>query len=697
MADLSKFNYQGTEINVKDATARSDISALKSTIETLESGIEEKADPSLFQKCALVEVQGTENKWNKDDVTTGILYKDGTIYTGGSYNNYRYNNKRIKVQQNDVLSFYNYGSSGVVTQDVQYITCYTSEGAINSSAGIANVQVTTYTVPANVAELVFSIPVTMPNLMILINAAQAPTGYIPYQEPYSYYVATDEFIPSSAIDNKVDKNGTEQIKIKNCEFMVSSPNLFDKTELTEGVLNVYTGDVASSYTQYRSSNWIEVDSFTDYTFSAEKAMTVYLCWYKSDKTYISGEQSSSAVTTLTKQSPSNAKYFRFSVLYANIDKKVQFEKGSTATDYMGYGTGHLKPECAPVINEDFILNLPAKVYALVGTEMNIYFDNLVEGHDTDYEWDVTCSTTSIGMHLERGYRITASSTGTYTLTFTAKRKSDGLKVTKTTSLIIVGTSAGSGSSASVIVLGDSTTANGIAIGKLHDNFTGDSMSIATLGTRGTSPNNHEGRSGWRFSYYCTDASRDSVANPFYNPSSETFDANYYFTNSGVSKPDYFLINLGINDMFGATSDTQMNNSIEENIEYCDAMIESVKNATTSTKVCVCLTIPPNYSQDAFGREYKTGQSRNRYKRNNLLWVKRLMEEYEGRESERIYVIPINLALDTRYNMGFDTQPVNARNTDTTYSMPIGNGGVHPVASGYWQIADVYTAFLKGNA
>ena len=39
-------------------------------------------------------------------------------------------------------------------------------------------------------------------------------------------------------------------------------------------------------------------------------------------------------------------------------------------------------------------------------------------------------------------------------------------------------------------------------------------------------------------------------------------------------------------------------------------------------------------------------------------------------------------------MGLEDTKVNARNT-ITYSSPIANGGVHPVESGYWQIADVY--------
>ena len=48
----------------------------------------------------------------------------------------------------------------------------------------------------------------------------------------------------------------------------------------------------------------------------------------------------------------------------------------------------------------------------------------------------------------------------------------------------------------------------------------------------------------------------------------------------------------------------------------------------------------------------------------------------------------------KYNMGMETNYHNKRNTTMTYESPITNGGVHPVDSGYWQIADVYWFFLK---
>jgi hypothetical protein len=128
------------------------------------------------------------------------------------------------------------------------------------------------------------------------------------------------------------------------------------------------------------------------------------------------------------------------------------------------------------------------------------------------------------------------------------------------------------------------------------------------------------------------------------------------------------------------------------------MINSIKTQNSAVKIGVCLTIPPNYYQDAFGSSYQSGQTRKRYKKNNFLCVQRLITAFGNREAESIYLIPIHLNLDTRNNYGSSLQQVNARNT-STITFPANNGdgqtpGVHPADTGYWQIADSYWYFLK---
>ena len=488
---------------------------------------------------------------------------------------------------------------------------------------------------------------------------------------------------------------------ENTTFFHVSKNMIDPSTCVSGeYVNQATGSFATNSAQTRT-DYIEVNPSTEYVVRANSGAVTSnfrYVFYTAEKTYISGAVG--ALPNMLLTCPANAKYIIVSdtgnmalhmiAPYINGDKSFE-----------AFGNDYIEPKyIVDGSADDIILNVPSKIYALVGYETNVYFENITENHDL-YTWDVTCTK---GMQLERGYRIvpSASDVGTYTLTIRASINADIYKEVSTT-LIVTSASAGSGETVSIIVLGDSTTDNGIAVTKLHTNLDEDVMSVTTLGTRGTAPNNHEGRSGWSWDTYFTKASvtytdgRGTIYNPFYNPTSQTFDAGYYFANSGIAIPDVFVINMGINDVFGYTSDLELSAAMPTILARAESAVQSILDATTTTKVCICLTIPPNHSQDAFGKAYACNQTRNRCKRNNTLWVDALIEQFKDRENERIYIIPINACLDTIYNMGMETLPVNARNTSVTYQSPILNGGVHPAESGYWQIADVYTAFLKAQA
>lgn len=678
-----------------DAKATGDaIAGVNGRLGDLQTDVDSKASAELFKKCELVEVPASANLWDASTVSTGLLHTNGQVYTGTSFDKYCYYDIGT-VEEGDILC----GYQCLQPQSTKFerVVAYDSTGSVMPSAG--GVNVINYTVPAGVSRVAVTMLKASPNVMVLINPESTPTAYISYAEADNYYLATPEFIPDdileSFVEGKVDMDGIGQVTIKNSAYMHYSPNLFDTSKITDGyIVNQETGNIHEA-SAHSVSDWIAIKGGTDYALSCQNVRNFRYCWYDENKTYISGVYSdTSKVFILT--APSNAAYIRFSTTDIR-GTLIQFEEGSEATAYEEYGSGYLLPQYMPV-DSDITLNLPTKIYALVGYELNVYFENLTEDW-TEYQWDVTCAK---GMQLERGYRITPtdSDVGEHTLTITATNKSGG-SVSKTANLVVTASSAKSGVAKKLIVLGDSTTNNGIAVTKLNQNLVNDVMSITTLGTRGTAPNNHEGRSGWRFSSYFNPPNAGDIAsgveNPWYNPSTKTFDASYYFANSGIEKPDWLFINLGINDMFSYTRDSSLTTAISEAKDLCDKMIASIKSASPDTKIGLCLTIPPNHSQDAFGKAYYCTQTRDRYKRNNVIWVNDLISTYDGKESDGIYLIPIYVNLDTVYNMGMETLPVNARNTDVTYQSPIQNGGVHPVASGYWQIADVYTAFIKANA
>ena len=550
---------------------------------------------------------------------------------------------------------------------------------------------TTFTAPANAVYMRLSDMTNYLSEKAQLEIGEERTDYVPFGRAIDTSLIQSYTKPETdalllAIRNR-------KIEPANTTFFWASQNMFDKEAVTRGYyIHQGTGALGVN-AAHVCSDWIEVEPNTEYTFSGDLGTALRFAFYDVDHDFISGDWNPDGITPYTVTSPEGAAYIRFS-LYGNVFDRDnhQLEKGSEATVFTEFGSAHLLPEFAPV-KDTFLLNLPSKLYALVGEELNIYFDNLVDGHDTDYVFNVDCG---VGRQLERCYRVEPTEAGTYTLSISATNR-EGVTVRKNSTLYVADTSAGSGVTRSLIVLGDSTTNNSIAVTKLNTNYATDVMGLETIGTRGRDANMHEGRSGWTFRAYFTvqtDSGAPDVFNPFFNPETETFDAAYYFANSGIKKPDWFFINLGINDTFGYTLDSILEGVIDGLNSMCDSMIASIKEASPNTKIGVVLTIPPNYSQDAFGKAYKCGQTRARYKHNNVIWVDNQIRRYENREEEGIYLIPIHTNLDTKYNMGMETNYHNKRNTTMTYESPITNGGVHPVDSGYWQIADVYWFFLK---
>lgn len=620
------------------------------------------------------ELNPVNTVYSNNDIewANGVLHSNGNVYTGGTYDDYHY--AYFDVTEGDVIV-----SPDNMRDVCTFLNNVRVEGGIDGAVG-------TFTVPSGVDK-------------ISITRAKTAESDITKTSLVKALVIASEALEKNVPDiaNDAIANAKGIITPRSTTFFYISKNMVDPDTVIEGeFVNQFSG-LFQAAPNHDRTDYVEIDASTSYCIrisTDNELTTIRYAFYTSDKEYISGDYIALSGVNYVLTSPSNAKYIVVSKSDWHIGQ-IMIKKSTTKTDFESYDYAYVYPEYITE-SDDYIINLPSKIYALVGYELNIYFENLVEDW-TKYDWNVECDK---GMQLERGFRITpvANDVGTYALTIIAKFG----KVSKsiTTSLIITSESAGSSASKKVMILGDSTTDNGVAVTKLNENFADDVMSISTIGTRGISPYNHEGRSGWRFSSYFNPPNAGDIAagveNPWYNPASHTFDAEYYFVETEMSKPDWFFINLGINDMFGYTDDGLLEAQIASCKTLCDSMISSMKTTSPNTKIAVCLTIPPNHSQDAFGKAYANDQTRNRYKHNNAIWVNALIEEYDGRESEDIYLVPIYVNLDTVYNMGMETLPVNARNTDVTYQSPIGNGGVHPADSGYWQIADVYTAFLKAN-
>ncbi|WP_392454803.1 SGNH/GDSL hydrolase family protein [Chryseomicrobium aureum] len=539
------------------------------------------------------------------------------------------------------------------------------------------------TIPANVRYTRMTV------LKAHINIFQFEKGNVSSDFEAFYEVIPKEVTEKHPFTSTDIPNGS--LKANQTEYLQLGKNLFDKSVATSGYyVNQADGTLAAS-ALHTVSDFISV--FPDSQYRFDNDANSRIAFYNENQVFISGILN----PTMPITTPSNTVFIRFS--FTTSPETQQFEAGSIKTSYESFGIKFPKLITSD-IGEDVVLNLPSKLYGLVGKEVNIYFDNIISGKDTDYDFEVVSSK---GMQLGHVWRFVPDVAESRPVTINVY-KNGKLVASADTTVIVSATSVGSGITKRMLTIGDSTvnsqglnesgvSVNNLVSRKLLENFSSDVMGVESLGTLGASPNNHEGRSGWTAKNYLENASIGATVNAFLNPATSTFDFSYYMSNSSIAVPDYVVINLGINDVFSLTTDEAVNAEIELIKSRYDTMIASIKAYSSTIKIGIAVTIPPNYSQDAFGKAYNSGQTRTRYKRNNMLWVRKLIASFKGREAELIYLIPLNVNIDTRYNYGIEQTAVNARNSET-YASPVANGGVHPVLSGYWQVADTYWYWLK---
>lgn len=182
-------------------------------------------------------------------------------------------------------------------------------------------------------------------------------------------------------------------------------------------------------------------------------------------------------------------------------------------------------------------------------------------------------------------------------------------------------------------------------------------------------------------------------NPFWNDSTQQVDFSGYLTENGLSMTDndWVFFHLGINDVFGQTSDSGVTSIALSNITQLNTFIASVKAHNANIRIGMMVTIPPCRYQSAFGNNYDAGQTRDRYKRNILLYNEHLVDGFGGREGEGIYLCPVHYTIDPVFGFPSVMQNANSRTTEQVFRM---TNSVHPNDSGYYQMADEVWAFLK---
>lgn len=425
---------------------------------------------------------------------------------------------------------------------------------------------------------------------------------------------------------------------------------------------------------YYATDWIPVKPLTRYSINFSSQ---YMAFYDAGRVYLSGLTPSGLQFT----TPANCYFMRLSISNGTAVTATQIEEGSVSTAFEGY---KFTPKIESLLSySDVKLAVAPVIPAVVGREINIYKENIICADNlNNYQFVFTCAK---GTHQnERWTYVPAvGDVGDIAMTIFVYYKFN-LVATVNTTIRVSATTKGTGQTLKLNIIGDSTTANNIMINELANVLTGDPLTITYIGTQGVSPKFHEGYSGKSTNWLYTDA-----ASPFVF--SGVFDYAQYLSSHALATPDIIVLNLGINDMFTYTDDASALTAIYNMISQYDSIIANIKLSNANMKFGIGVTIPSG-NQDAFGFSYGAGQTSWRYKINNRMLTKRLVDYYSGKESSNIYLIPLNTNLDTVNNIDFSAAAaVNSRNPATIARQ---NNGVHPGTYGYFQIADVYYNWLK---
>lgn len=357
------------------------------------------------------------------------------------------------------------------------------------------------------------------------------------------------------------------------------------------------------------------------------------------------------------------------------------------------------------------LLLPPVIPAVVGQECNLYFDNVsLVVNPSNWVFDVDSPQGS--QQVERWtWTPTDKDVGDHPLLLNVFDQENQLIASAHSTVRVVSADKTHDQSLSVLCIGDSLTHASVYTQRLLDLASQPGNPKLTLvGTHWTGepgPNRHEGYGGWTAKRFVTHYTETARTGPYAQRGSpflykNTADvqpsglpsldfARYCEEVNGGKFPEVATIFLGPNDIFGY-NDRTIEAGVEEMLTHMDQLIEMLRKGNDVTKIALMLPVPPAATQDAFGANYKSGNTRWQYKRNQHRLLERLLEKYAGREAERIFLVPTYINLDCQHNYPSATAPANS-----TSELPIArqNNGVHPSAPGYHQIGDTLFAWLKG--
>ncbi|HBH53025.1 MAG TPA: hypothetical protein DDY91_14150 [Planctomycetaceae bacterium] len=353
------------------------------------------------------------------------------------------------------------------------------------------------------------------------------------------------------------------------------------------------------------------------------------------------------------------------------------------------------------------LQLPAVIDAVVGVETSLYFENLVLATlPEQYAFDVQCAR---GRQWALRWSVTpaASDVGEHPLLLEVRDEQNELLGRARSTLRVWPAERAAGRELTLLFIGDSLTHASLYPRQVLDRARGDQQPrLRLMGSHapaGAPPEvRHEGYGGWtavRFATHAQGTPRAGDyagrASPFLYPDGQgnpALDFTQYFRDVNEGRaPEIVCLFLGPNDIYPDTEAT-IEASIDRMLRHFDLLVRASERAAPEAIIGVLLPVPPAASQDAFGANYGSSQTRWQYRRNQHRLVERMTAHYAHWPAGRVRLIPTHAELDCRHNYPTARAPFNAQTEEQGVFQ---NNGVHPDPAGYRQIGDTVYTWLLG--
>lgn len=330
--------------------------------------------------------------------------------------------------------------------------------------------------------------------------------------------------------------------------------------------------------------------------------------------------------------------------------------------------------------EDITAVIPDTIYGVVGHPFSIYYYQIFKIADPDSYYFVGGSSDAAS-NMGNRTRFACQNTGTYNINFRVRKNSVNSIASKNVAVQILAESI---PSIKAIFIGDSFVDGGKMQAELKHlmgsnlTFYGTRSSNTTDSTGTTQTILDEGRSGWSLADYCTQASKSSVANAFWDGSK--FDFGYYMTqNPTFSDATDVFIMSGPND-------------VVTNIDYASyyqEIVDSIKAYSNTIRIHCMMPLTAVCTGYAWGiRNHGSGEE---FRYQLMDYGQKLIDLFT--DESQCYVVPTHVNFDRVYNFPRTEVAVNDR---TPTLVDVFNDNVHPNEYGYFCMADMVFGHIVAN-